>query len=153
MNQRGQTLYDFLLGVSILLVSIILVLSLFDPLFAPFTDPVSGADDEQVDRLADEIVETNATVFGDQTLNLTDDSFDDDFIDEMKNRSGVSEFRDVNVTLRDDTGDFIEVGGDPVLGGDIRPENEPASSATRAVRLEPGRAVCQTGCILRVEVW
>jgi hypothetical protein len=153
MNQRGQTLYDFLLGVSILLVSIILVLSLFDPLFAPFTDPVSGADDEQVDRFADEIIETNATVFGSRTLNLTDSTFDDDFIDDLKSQSGVSEFRDVNVTLRNNTGDILEVGGGPVTGGEIRPENEPAASATRAVRLEPGRAVCQTGCILRVEVW
>jgi hypothetical protein len=153
MNQRGQTLYDFLLGVSILLVSIILVLSLFDPLFAPFTDPVSGADDEQVNRITDEIIETNATVFGDRALDIDDDSFDEEYIDELKNRSGVPPFKNVNVTLTDQRGRIITVGGNRVDGGEVRTSGDAASTTSRVVRFPPGEEVCQDGCILNVEIW
>ena len=151
MTDRGQTLYDFLLGTTLLLVTIVLVLSLFDPLFSPFTSPSGADNDEMADRLTDRIVAENATVFGDRVLELDEDSLDDSYLDSLRARTGIPSFRNLNVTL-ETGGEIVERNGIPVSGGSTRVD-DPVAAATRVVTLPPGSGHCQTGCFLRVEVW
>jgi len=150
MTDRGQTLYDFLLGTTLFLVTVVLVLSLFDPLFAPFTSPSGADDDAMADRVTDRVVAEHATPFGDRTLDIDGDSFDDETLDGYRARAGLPAFRSVNVTLESGGGEVIERGG-PVSGGPARPD-EPVAVASRIVTLPPGES-CQDGCVLRVEVW
>ena len=144
-TDRGQTLYDFLLGTTLFLLTVVLVLSLFDPLFAPFTSPSGAEDDAMADRFADRVVAENATPFGDRTLDIDGESFDEETLETYRARAGLPAFRSVNVTLESGTGEVVE------SGGPTRPD-EPVATASRIVTLPPGEG-CQDGCVLRVEVW
>lgn len=149
-TDRGQTLYDFLLGTTLFLLTVVLVLSLFDPLFAPFTSPSGAEDDAMADRFADRVVAEHATPFGDRTLDVDGESFDEETLETYRARAGLPAFRSVNVTLESGTGEVIERDG-RVSGGPTRPD-EPVATASRIVTLPPGEG-CQDGCVLRVEVW
>lgn len=144
MTDRAQTLYDYLLGTVLVLVTIIIVLSLFPQLFGPFTDPVGSDTDEIADRVAAAVIETHATDDGDRVLDLDDSSFDD--LEEIRDASGVS-FRDVNVTVEDNQRENVI---DP--GGDELPSGDPAATATRVIRLADN-GDCENGCFLIVQVW
>ena len=152
MTDRGQTVYDFLLGMTLLLVTIILVLGLFGPLFGPFISPSGAENNEMADRIADRIVTENGTVFGERVLELDGNSFDD--VDTLGERVGVPERKNVNVTLETSTGAIVEDSdnGDKISGGPER-VTDPVAAADRVVKLPPGNDNCQEGCFLRVEVW
>lgn len=144
MNERGQTAYDYLLGVVLLLVTIVAVLALFPQLFGPFVDPVSTDQQKMADSLSAELIETNSTLDKERTLALN--TIDDSYVDQLKNRTGVPENRNVNITVQDGPGDVIEQGGDRRFGVD------PAATTVRQIRLaETGD--CRDGCQLVVRVW
>ena len=147
MTDRGQTPNDFLLGTSLLLVTIIVVFALFDPLFGPFTSPSGADNDEMADRLAERIVTEGSTTFGDRVLDLDDGSFDESSLEQLRSQAGIS-FRNVNVTVERSGGGVVE----GIRGGPERVD-EPAATATRVIKLPPGAESCQQGCFLRVEVW
>ncbi|MEF8936865.1 MAG: hypothetical protein V5A32_02835 [Halovenus sp.] len=144
MNTRGQTAYDYLLGVVLLLVTIIAVLALFPQLFGPFVDPVSTDQQKMADSLSAELIETNSTLDNERTLDLN--TIDDAYVTQLKNRTGVPEIRNVNITVQDGPGDVIGQGGDRRYGVD------PAATTVRQIRLaEAGD--CRDGCQLVVRVW
>lgn len=148
MNGRGQTAYDYLLGVVLLLVTIITVLSLFPQVFGTFSDPVPAEHEEMATRAAAEVIETNATTQSERTLAVTAGTFDDEYVETLRNRSGIPERRQLNVTLLD--------GSEPIeSGGDERTLGQPTSTATRVVRLPRGSDLdrCTDGCRLVVRVW
>jgi hypothetical protein len=144
MNERGQTAYDYLLGVVLLLVTIIAVLALFPQLFGPFVDPVSTDQQKMADSISAELIETNTSAGNERTLDLN--TIDDAYVDQLKNRTGVPEIRNVNITVQNGPGDVIEQGGDRRYGVD------PAATTVRQIRLaETGD--CRDGCQLVVRVW
>ncbi len=149
MTDRGQTVYDYLLGVILVLVTIVVVLSLFPQVFGPFVDPVSSDRDEMGERIAMSVIETNGTTGGERTLDLDSDAFDDDYIDSVRSKSGVPEFQPVNVTLQtpDET---LE------SGGNVRPPGTTTATTTRIVTVSPDSSLadeCNPGCYLTVRVW
>jgi len=148
MTDRAQTVYDYLLGTVLVLVTIIIVLSLFPQLFGPFTEPVGTDRDDKAERIATQMIETNATADGDRVLDLDESAFEDDsYISSIRNDSGVSDFRGVNVTLQNQT---AELG----TAGDERRSGEPEATSTRNVRLaDSDLEGCEVGCYLIVRVW
>jgi len=144
MNERGQTAYDYLLGVVLLLVTIIAVLALFPQLLGPFVDPVSTDQQKMADSLSAELIETNSTFDNERTLELN--TIDDSYVEQLKNRTGVPETRNVNITVQNGPGDVVEQGGDRRYGVDA------AATTVRQIRLA-GTGDCRHGCQLVVRVW
>lgn len=152
MTDRGQTAYDYLLGIVLLLVTIITVLSLFPQVFGPFVDPVSTDQDKMADRMATEIIDQNSTLEGDRTLDLVgiNETYDDAHIDRLKRQSGVPEIRNVHVTIQaSPTDPIVEVG-------DQRRSGQPTATTVRQIRAvshPEGTSDCTDGCQLIVRVW
>jgi hypothetical protein len=144
MNQRGQTAYDYLLGIVLLLVAIITVLSLFPQVFGPFVDPVSADQEKMADRVAAEVLDDNATVAGDRTLNVSSLDGNDAYVQRLKERAGVSEYRSLNITVQTGTTTVVQAG-------DARRGAEPSATTVRTVRTVDGP--CEYGCQLVVRVW
>ena len=151
MTERGQTAYDYLLGVVLLLVTIVAVLALFPQLFGPFVDPVSTDQQKMADSLAAELIETNSTLDNERTLDSNINGsrpggISDVYVAQLKNRTGVPDIRNVNITVQDGPGDVIGQGGDRRYGVD------PAATTVRQIRLA-GTGDCRDGCQLVVRVW
>lgn len=147
MSDRGQTTYDYLLGVVLLLVTIIAVLAVLPSIFDPFVDPVSSEEENLADRVAAEIIETNATA-GAQTLNVSGITDDEQYLSDIKRRSGLWETDNsrVNVT-------FV-LGNGTVADsfGDRRRADVPEAQTVRNVRLIDNPA-CSDACHMIVRVW
>lgn len=150
-SDRGQTAYDYLLGIILLLVTIITVLSLFPQVFGPFVDPVSSDQQKMADRMATEVIDENSTMGADRTLHLDalNDSLEDD-IDRLKSESGIPDIRNVRITVQNAPGDVILEYGDELYSG------EPTATTVRQVRAAThpiGTSGCDAGCQLIVRVW
>jgi hypothetical protein len=141
MNQRGQTAYDYLIGVTLLLVTIIVVLSLVPQVFNPFVDPISTDREKMADRVANELIETNATEGSEQTLHIDSIS-----VESLQSRAGLNEYRSVNISFQDKDGTVIRSYGDQQVG------SRPSATSVRTVSIvnEPA---CELGCQLVVRVW
>jgi hypothetical protein len=149
MTDRGQTVYDFLLGVVLFLVVVVSVFAIFPDIFEPFFDPSPGERDEMADRVANELIENASVPDEEQTLryeqlNDTLESVDGD-TGALKNKTGVSEFRNIQVELRN-SGTAVKTWGKD-------PQNV-WSTTVRNVRVS-GRSGsgCKTVCRLIVKVW
>ena len=142
MNDRGQTAYDYLLGIVLLLVTIVAVLALFPQFFSPFVDPVSADREEMADRVAAEVIEESATLDSERTLD--DEAFNGTDVGELKARAGVDDFRRVYVELRAGPEQNPEIGVEP-------PPGEPTATTVRNVRT--AQKECSEGCRLVVRVW
>lgn len=139
MNSRGQTAYDYLLGIVLLLVTIITVLSLFPQVFGPFVDSVSSDREKMADRVASDVIEQTALDGSERTVNTT--KLDGMDIEQLKAQSGVPETQSVNITVQ----------GADVQVGDERLGNDPSATVTRTVKTRDSD--CQAGCKLTVRVW
>lgn len=147
MTDRGQTVYDFLLGVVLFLVVVVSVFAIFPDIFEPFFDPSPGERDEMADRVASELIENASVPDEEQTLryerlNETLGSLDDD-THALKNKTGVSEFRNIQVELRNSTTGVQKWGKDP---------QSVWSATVRNVRVS-GLDGCETICRLIIRVW
>lgn len=141
MNRRGQTAYDYLLGIVLLLVAIITVLSLFPQLFGPFVDPVSSDREKMADRVASDVIEQTALNGSERTVNLDELNAMD--IEAVKSQSGIPEAQSVNVTVE---GTDVQIGDEQIGNG-------PSATVTRTVRAESQTYDCDQGCKLTVRVW
>jgi len=148
MSDRGQTTYDYLIGIVLVLVTVIAVLTFLPQVFNPFVDPVSSEERNLADRVATEIIETNGT---DSERTLDDISTVQDeqqYISGVKNRAGVREpdLRSVNVTFQSAEG--VTQG----TIGDDRQSTEPEAQTVRNVRFVNDE-ICDGECHMVVRVW
>jgi len=146
MNERGQTAYDYLFGVILLLVAIIAALTFLPQLLGPFFDPASTDEQEMAERVSAEVIETNTTAGGERTLNLTGNSISQSYLERIKEQAAVPERRNVNITIQNGPADILK------RGGETRRAYQPAATSVRQIRLR-GSGVCQYGCQLVVRVW
>jgi len=148
MSSRGQTTYDYLLGISLVLIAVTAVFWLFPQVFDPFFDPVSGDRDDMADQVAAEVIETNATITGERTLNVSTGTFDADYVSELRDRSGVPDLRKINISLRKD-------GRIEASAGPGEPSDAPLATSVRTVRITQNSDIsnCTTACDLVVRVW
>ena len=148
-DRRGQTAYDYLLGITLLLVVILVSLSFFPQIFNPFVDPVSTDQEKMADRAATELINSSRTMTGDQTLNLTAleaEVEDDSGIERLKKKAGIPEIRNIRVTVQNN------VSSTEIEAGDSR-SSQPTATVVRQVRGTTGEYSCETGCQLVVRVW
>jgi len=148
MNERGQTANDYLIGIIIVLVTLVTVFGYFPSIFDPFEDPVSSDDRAMADNLADELIANNTMSGTQQTLNRT--AFEDDLSDSatLKQRAGIKEWRQINVTI--EKVESVIIRGDD--DDNFAQATVPAATTVRFVRLA-GHADCNDGCYLIVRVW
>lgn len=151
-DDRGQTLPDYVMGVSVVLLVIVFVFGLFPSYLSPFTAGIGGDERAQADRAARTLVSNLSVEAGTNRLDrgelrrvtgLTQS--------ELQTRWGLPETAQLNVTVRTlDGGRIVTDGGRPLAAGDPR-TNRPAASATRIVTLD--HPACRQGCRLTVKVW
>ena len=146
MPERAQTAVDYLIGIIVFLLTVVAVFGFFPTLFQPFEEPVG--DEEQVitDKLGNELIEANALRNRQRTLNFSslDETLTDD--DEVRERSGMPDWRQWNVTVQNDD-DVINNYGDTLRRG-------AEATSVRYVRLDNHPADrCQDGCQIIVRVW
>lgn len=152
MRERGQTAYDYLLGIVLLLVTIITVLSLFPQFFGPFVDPVSTDREKTSDRVAAEVIEMNSTMDTERTLDIegldqTIESDEETYLQTIRERAAVDEFRNVNIVIQSGQGSETTLSI-----GDQQPAGEPTATTVRNIR-GVAHEDCRDGCKLIVRVW
>lgn len=147
MTERGQTPSDYLIGISLVLVTIIGVFGVIQGgIYEPFEDPVGGEERTMADEFGATLIDEYETAWGSRTVDndtMTDDLDDATTFQELKNTAGVPEWKQANVTLRNESS-AVFTAGDAW-------HDEPAATSTRVVRSETGR--CAPHCRLVVRVW
>ncbi|WP_424019427.1 DUF7287 family protein [Halorientalis pallida] len=152
-DDRGQTLQDFVLGVSIFLIVVVFVFGLFPNFLSPFTAGVDAAERAQADRLARNLIENHSVEAADNTLNGTQ------LADTMqkpestfRERFALATTASINVTVREIDGRrIVRYDGTTLAMGSDR-ANETSGSVSRIVSIA-GSEKCQPGCRLIVKVW
>lgn len=142
MNKRGQTPADYLIGISLLLVTIIGVFVFVPTVFDPFEAPTNPDDRSMAERVSGNLVE-NATLLGkEQTVDLAD--VNASFDDLAAFTEGIPDRKRVNVTLW--KGDRrLNSTGDP-WPGDV-------AVGTSSRTIASYQEQCEAGCRLVVRVW
>lgn len=163
MVERGQTLHDYVAGISVFVITITVVLGFLPSIMAPYQGGSSAAHTAQADRIGDTLV-TNLSVDGrPNQLNATElSALMDKNATELTARYGLAERRHVNISLvRLNGSDILTDGaggtGDPLTAGDMA-FDEDASSTARVVTTtnataNPPNVDCSPACRLVAKVW
>jgi hypothetical protein len=158
-TDRGQTPNDYLLGIVILLLSIILVFGYFPSIFQPFEQQVGNEEQAMANNLAAEIVE-NSTVGGNEQtvdfvlLNQTVDSYFNN-----SEQAGIPRWLNWNVTVIDNDGNRVNLtlpsGPNKRIQNGTTWRGERAESTIRFVAPQDSSQVsgCTNGCRIVVRVW
>ncbi len=152
-DERGQTLQDFVLGVSVFLIVVVFVFGLFPNFLSPFTAGVDAAERSQADRLARNLIENHSVEAADNTLNGTQLATTmTESESTLRKRFGLGTTASINVTVREIDGQqVVQYDGTVLATGNSR-ENETSGSVSRIVSIA-GSEKCQPGCRLIVKVW
>jgi len=138
---------DYLIGISLVLVTILGTFALVPAVFDPFEPAVSPDQESMADRLADTIV-TNHTYAGEErTLDRTEleASLKNDF-GRLRADAGITQRERVNVTVQTGTGVQVAAGGDAFVAGT-------GGTATSVRTVATREETCADGCRLIVRVW
>lgn len=157
MTDRGQTIHDYLLGIVLVLLTIAGVFAFFPDVFVPFQEPVESEDRQMATELAAELVEVNSTTQGEQTINVTglEQTMEDpDALGGLINQSGIPGWKQVNVTVQNETGSVL-IGGESSETGSVFREDSsgPAATFVRTVQAQNRSHDCADGCQIVVRVW
>jgi hypothetical protein len=157
MTERGQTIHDYLLGIVLVLLTIAGVFAFFPDVFVPFQEPVESEDRQMATELAAELVEVNSTMQGEQTINVTglEQTIEDpDALGRLINQSGIPGWKQVNVTVQDETGSLLIRGESSDTGSVFREESgDPPATTVRTVQSQSRTHACAESCQLVVRVW
>lgn len=152
MNQRAQTVHDYMLGIVLVLLAITVSIGLLGNAYEPFFDPVDTEDEVMADALADEVVTVNSTVNDARTVHLEalETTLDDQAkFDRLVDRAGLPGWKDAQVRIEDRNDEEFVAGA----GSDI--EGEPSARSIRhisAVGVGESDLDCTDGCRIIVEV-
>lgn len=153
MDERGQTLHDFALGVSVFLVTVSVVLTMIPGIFAPFSASTQSQHSVVADQVASGVLDD---LTEDGRRNHLDTAGTDAFFDgstvpgtaaDLRNRYRLERFTKVNVELV--TGDESFSIGDDY-------EGEAVASTQRVVTMNgtgDGGWSCSPSCRIIVRVW
>ena len=157
MNDRGQTLHDYLLGITLVLLTVAAVFAFFPDVFEPFDRPVDEEDSYMADRLSEEVVAENAVVGSDRTVDL--DALNRSLRDpstfrRLTNRSAIPSWKQVNVTVRARDGEVLVAGESAVVGSVYREgDTGPTATRVRTIQAHNRSSQCAMGCQVVVRVW
>lgn len=155
MTDRGQTIQDYLLGILLVLLTIASVFAFFPSVFDPFEGDRATENREMARRLAAEVVEANATAGRERTVNVTGlegtlrnpSSFG-----RLVNRSGIPEWKRVNVTVQNERGAVLVASEVDDVGAVFR-DDESAGTQVRVIQAVNRSNDCADGCQVVVRVW
>jgi hypothetical protein len=147
MTERAQTVHDYLLGIVIVLLTVGVALGIVGNAYAPFFDPVDNEEQTMAENLADEAIEVNQTMWGEQTVALANlnETLEDNF-GRLKDWAGIPDWKRANVTIFDENRDIVRSGG-------ANPTDEPAGSQSRVIMSVESDDPCHEGCRMVVRVW
>ena len=153
-QERGQTLIDYVAGISVFFITLALVLTLLPSFVNPYQSDVAGEDTAQAERISQQLV-GNLSIQGEPNrLDLT--SFRNMLAlsgSALNDRYGVPDHKNINVTVRTMNGTtWIEAGGDN-LTSKVTYDGQSAATRVRIVRFDGGTANCDPACRLLVRVW
>lgn len=170
-DDRGQTLQDYLLGVSILLVAVIFTVGYLPSVFDSYDSPTDGVIAEQADRAAVYLVD-NYSVEG--KANVLKHDQPGGIHRTLSTAAGIAALRDnaslntatdrrrppnvnielVNTSTLEGPGELtaaVESGRTYSYGQTYR--NQSAARAIRVVRLANDPGICTPTCWLVVRAW
>lgn len=145
MDRRGQTPADYLIGISLLLVTIVGVFAFVPTVFEPFEQPTNPDERAMADRISEDLIRNHTMLGKERTLDL--DSLNATFstgVAEVRDAAGVPGWKQFNVTLWD--GEQRLNGGGDTWQGD-------AAGGTSTRTITSYQAACTDGCRLVVRVW
>lgn len=153
-NDRGQTLQDYALGISLFLLTVFFVIGLIVPsLLAPFQTDAGGDNEAQADRVATALVQ-NASDSG--RLNELNVSIVESVVgkstDDLREQYHIPSTSWVNISLWTLNGSDIVTS---TSGTDLMTAESPegGESATSARIVTLSDQSCDTACRLVVRVW
>lgn len=153
MDERGQTLHDFAIGVSVFLITLSIVLTMVPGIFTPFSSSTQSHHSVMADRVASGVLDDLSE---DGTRNRLDTARTDEFFDtsvvptdevDLRDRYGLDRFVDINVELI--TGEKSFNIGDTYEGRAV-------ASTQRVVTMDgkgDGGWHCSPSCRIIVRVW
>ncbi|WP_136687014.1 DUF7287 family protein [Halorhabdus amylolytica] len=147
-DDRGQTLQDFVLGISIFIVGFFIVLSMFPGLLGPFQSGLSSDKQANAERISATIVSNLSEPAQPNHLNTT--ATKNLFAlsaSDVRTRFNLSRPTQVNVTLE-------ALNGSAQLEhvGDVVTRNQTATSI-RIVHVNVTSGDCDPACRLVVRTW
>lgn len=155
-SDRGQTLQDYVLGVSVFLLIVIgLLTAILPTVLAPFEDTPGGDKTAQADRIAEQLVRNTSVASDTNRLNASAleqvVSADQSTI---RDRFSLPRGSNVNITVlkMDGSSRIVGPAGGP-LSSPRSPGESPAATSARIVTLNHDSSDCQPGCRLVVRVW
>lgn len=132
---------DFAVGVSVFLVTAAFAFAFVPGIIAPFADP-GTADPVTANRIADDLAADRLTAAGDEYV-LDADRTADFFGDpDPVGALAVPQFRTVNVTVGNASGNTsspVTVGGERAAAGPETPSNADVTTAWRPVTVDDRR--------------
>lgn len=153
--KRGQTLQDFLFGISLFLVTVTLVFGLFPSFLTPFSSGIGAAENAQADRVSRSMV-VNMSVTGERnTVNATrlrrvlqkDETA-------LRERYGLAETASLNISVRSLEDRRVVQYEGVALATDNPSRNQSAGSSARLITFSNRSSdVCRPACRLVVKVW
>ena len=145
-DSRGQTANDFILGISVFLVSVIILFSLLTGLYTPFNAPIKSDQTVVASRVSDQVLQDLTPSNKSNTLSetYTADFFTTNDADDIREQYRLKQTVHINVSLVAVNESMSESVGESI-------GNHPVASSTRIV-IDNG-ARCQPSCRLRVRVW
>lgn len=158
-ESRGQTPHDYLIGVSLLLITLFGVFALVPGMFQPFAQPVDAGQDAAAERIGERLVTHHAIEGSQNTIDgevLQDTLTDDTAFQNTLAAAGVNtSLQFVNVTVSHPDGTRLDTswsGYPPDSMAEYHVNTTTASSTVRVVDAE-GIGGCEPVCRIVVRVW
>lgn len=157
MDARGQTLHDYVAGISVFVLTVAVVLGLLPSVVAPFNADTGAVESTVAERIGDRVV-ANLSLSGAPNTLETDNvtSLLTKTEAELRTRYGLDTVHHVNLTLTNLNGSTILTDSStppqPQTAG-ASAATEDVSSVARIVRLDEPGLDCRPACRLLVRVW
>lgn len=158
-GDRGQTGFDFLVGTSVFLITVIMIIAFLPGMFQPFSGETGSqmvVADRTAASLAEHLLASSAGSPGVLDETCTEDFFDGNGVaatcpfeagsDDLHTALGVRSTVFLNVTIEDDGSNYSLNGTTLAAGGDPNPAGE-TTVAKRVVDLDGSERT------LYVRVW
>ena len=154
-RDRGQTLHDYVAGISVFILTVTVVIGFLPSVLAPYQANGNVADATTVERISDRLVSNLSTASAPNVLDsdqlssvLAKDN------GELQRRYGLAEYQNVNISVVTMNGSAVvrNQSGDALTAGANNAGN-PTTAAARVISLSERPDRCTPACRLVVEVW
>lgn len=153
-DDRGQTLQDYLLGISVFVVVVFVALGFFPNFLDGLQTDSMGGQEAQADRIGREIVSEYAL---NGTVNELDaarmESLSTKSEDDLREKFGLSNTTNINITVETLNSSAFVDDGSNTLNSVPDYYDRQAGSAARIVTLSDPSYDCSPACRLVVRVW